>query len=97
VPLVLLGIVKATRTSPPWVGLASLSVVLGFIAVRLNIVIPALALPTLKGLAEAFLHPRLSPYYFPTPTEWLASVGVIGLGLIFFSLGYSLLPLQSES
>jgi len=96
VPVVLLGLL-GTRRSSTWVGLAAASVVLAFVSVRLNIVIPSLSVPEMKGLELAFVHPRISSFYFPSGTEWLATIGVIGLGLLFFSLGFSLLPLQPRS
>jgi len=95
VPVVLLSW-KRTRQSPGWVGLAGLSVVLAFIGVRLNIVIPPLSVPEIKGLVEAVPSPRMTTLYVPTAMEWFLSIGIIGLGIALFALGYNLLPLKPQ-
>lgn len=72
---------------------ASGLIVLTFMSVRLNIVIPALAIPELKGLESAFIEKRLMFSYIPSLHEWqvtlfIASL-VIGLfysGMKFFSV-----------
>ncbi len=63
-----------------------------FIAVRLNFLIPNLALYKLEGLEAAFQHPRLRTNYFPNLTEWLVSLWVVSLGLLTFLLGTRWLP-----
>jgi molybdopterin-containing oxidoreductase family membrane subunit len=69
---------------------------LGFIGVRLNIVIPALAAEEVTGLAEAVASPRFSTEYFPSLSEWALTVGIVGLGLLLFGLGEKLLPSPME-
>jgi len=91
VPAVILGM-KSTRTSPLWAGLAGLSIVAAFVAVRLNIVIPPLAVPELKGLAQAAPSPRMSTMYLPSVMEWFVTVGIVGFGAAIYALGYKLLP-----
>lgn len=49
--------------------IAGLSAVIGIVAVRLNLVIPALVVPVLKGLDTAFIQPRWSFCYFPSLWE----------------------------
>ncbi len=95
VPVILLGW-KRTRQSSFWVGVAALSVVLAFVGVRLNIVIPALSVPELKGLIEAVPSPRMTTQYVPSVMEWFLSFGIIGFGMFLFALGYSLLPVQPQ-
>ncbi len=95
VPIVLLGW-KRTRQSPFWVGVAALSVVLAFVGVRLNIVIPPLSVPELKGLVEAVPNPRMTTTYVPSAMEWFLSFGIIGFGMALFAIGYSLLPVQPQ-
>ncbi len=95
VPVVLLGW-KRTRQSPFWVAVASLSIVFAFVGVRLNIVIPPLSIPELKGLVEAVPSPRMTTQYVPSTMEWFLSVGIIGFGMALFALGYSLLPVQPQ-
>ncbi|MCL4426368.1 MAG: polysulfide reductase NrfD [Firmicutes bacterium] len=65
---------------------AGILVVLGIVAVRINIVLPPLLQPVLPGLPAGA--------YFPSPVEVITSVGVIALGLLLYTLGNSLLPLE---
>ncbi len=90
VPILLLSM--PTRNDPRIVSLAGLLVALGFIGVRLNIVIPSLAGEELSGLSEAFVSSRLQTSYFPSSTEWLLVAGVVGLGLLLFGVGETLIP-----
>jgi molybdopterin-containing oxidoreductase family membrane subunit len=95
IPLVLLA-ARATRNNPRFVSLAGLLIAVGFIGVRLNIVIPALAAEEVTGLAEAVASPRLSAEYFPSLSEWALTAGIVGLGLLLFGLGEKLLPRMKE-
>ncbi len=92
-PLVLL-LAKPER---PWaVGLAGLLIALTFMAVRLNVVIPGLIEPTLQGLQDAFVHPRLIFSYVPSLFEWQVTFFIVGVGLALFYLGHRFLPLTGE-
>lgn len=91
VPIILILWPKTGR-NPYWVGLAGLMVVIGIFGVRLNIVIPALSMPVLEGLAEAYsVVPAPSKAAFTVPAEvvlWLQR-GAILLALatiVAFSL-----------
>jgi molybdopterin-containing oxidoreductase family membrane subunit len=90
VPVLLL--VLPTKRDPRWVSLAGLLVALGFLGVRLNIVIPGLAAEEIRGLSAAVASGRVTTHYVPSPTEWLLTFGVVGLGLLLFGLGEMLLP-----
>jgi len=79
--------------SPVWVGIAGLLIAFTFMSVRLNIVIPGLAVPELEGLANAFTGPGLTFDYFPTLTEWLMQIWIVSTGLLAFLIGYRLLPI----
>lgn len=81
-----------TRANPKFVSLAGLLIAVGFIGVRLNIVIPGLATEEIKGLTEAVSSSRITTEYFPSVTEWLLTAGIVGLGLMLFGLGEMLLP-----
>lgn len=94
VPILLLAL--PTRKDPKWVSLAGLLIALGFIGVRLNIVIPGLATEEIEGLANAISSARLTTQYFPSPTEWLLTAGVVGFGLLLFGFGEMLLPKDIE-
>ncbi|WP_246989332.1 NrfD/PsrC family molybdoenzyme membrane anchor subunit [Halorientalis marina] len=73
------------RRSPTAMVLAGLSVVVGVIAVRFNIVVPAQILPVMEGLPHG--------EYFPSLVEWGASVGIVAVGLLLYTIGAELLPL----
>ncbi|MEF8780072.1 MAG: NrfD/PsrC family molybdoenzyme membrane anchor subunit [Haloferacaceae archaeon] len=83
-PLVLLT-KRAWRRTPSVMALAGLSVVVGVVAVRFNIVVPAQILPVMDGLPHGS--------YFPSLVEWGTSVGVIAVGLLLYTLGAETLPL----
>ncbi|HUP15650.1 MAG TPA: NrfD/PsrC family molybdoenzyme membrane anchor subunit [Acidimicrobiia bacterium] len=95
IPIVLLAS-RRTSNNPRFVSLAGLLIAVGFIGLRLNIVIPALASEEIVGLSDAISSPRLSPEYFPSLSEWALTAGIVGLGLLLFGLGETLLPSQKE-
>jgi len=70
------------------------AVVIGFIGVRLNIVIPGMSAEEIAGLSRAVDDPRYRTDYFPSVFEWLITFGIGGLGLILFGLGEIFLPLS---
>lgn len=90
VPLALLALARRSMLA---IGIAAVLMVVTFIAVPLNIIIPGLAYPPpdLQGLAAAYWHPRLNYEYFPTATEWLVVVFAAGVALAVFALGYRLI------
>lgn len=94
--LVPLGLLVGGRKSAPAVATAGLLIALTFFTVRLNIVIPGLAVPELEGLANAFTGPGLTFDYFPTLTEWLLQIWILAAGLLAFLIGYRLLPIVVE-
>ena len=83
-PLVLLS-KRSWRRTPGLMVAAGLSVVIGIVAVRFNIVVPPQILPVMEGLPHGS--------YFPTPVESLTSVGMIAVGLLLYTIGAELLPL----
>jgi len=103
---ILLGVVVpvwllATRNSPRAVALASFLVAVTFFAIRLNLVIPGLITPELRGLERSYQDPvgpinRLSYSYFPSAFEWQVLAGVVALGIALFYLGYRYLPLVKK-
>lgn len=88
--------ILATRLGrdPRFVTLACAAVVVGFIGVRLNIVIPGMSAEEIAGLSKAVDDPRFRTDYFPSVFEWLITFGIGGLGLILFGLGEVFLPLS---
>ena len=77
---------KRFNQSLGWLTAAAIMVVIGIIGVRFNIVVPTQIVQSMKALPEAF--------YFPNWVEWLSSVGVVAMGLIIYSIGAKLLPLE---
>jgi len=85
-----------SRFDPRWVSIAGLLIAVGFIGVRLNIVIPAMATEEINGITAAISSSRLTTAYFPSGFEWLLAGGVFGVGLLLFGLGEKLMPHSSE-
>ncbi|MFQ5649933.1 MAG: NrfD/PsrC family molybdoenzyme membrane anchor subunit [bacterium] len=75
------------------VGTAGALIAFSFISVRLNIVIPALAVPELEGLKHAFTGPGLTFDYFPSVMEWFLFLFTIGVPAFIFMAGKSILPI----
>ena len=63
-----------------------------FMSVRLNIVIPALSIPELKGLENAFIEKRLVFSYVPSLNEWQVTLFIAALAVGLFYLGIKILP-----
>jgi Ni/Fe-hydrogenase subunit HybB-like protein len=78
------------------VGWACFLIVVTFISVRFNFIIPDLAIYKLEGLEHTFYHQRLRTDYTPNLNEWLVSLWVISLGLLIFLLGTRWLPVTSS-
>ncbi len=64
-----------------------------FLVVRLNTVIPGLAIPELSGLEAAFTGPGLTTHYVPSINEWLVFVWAVGLAALIFLVGRRILPI----
>jgi molybdopterin-containing oxidoreductase family membrane subunit len=74
------------------IGLAGALIAITFISVRLNIVIPGLAVPEIHGLERAFRGPGLEFNYFPSLVEWEVFLFTVSIGALIFLLGKALLP-----
>lgn len=90
------GMLLLSRGSRAVQALAGLLVVLSYLAVRLNIVIPGQITPELKGLEMAYVDPRLTFSYYPSLFEWgiLLFCAAVAIGLLW--LGYRFLPLTAD-
>ncbi len=84
--------VRRARRSVGWLGAAGLLVVIGVLAVRLNIVIPAQIPPEFPALPDAYHHVRFERGYFPSANEWLVGLGTVALGVWAFLLARRALP-----
>jgi molybdopterin-containing oxidoreductase family membrane subunit len=89
VPLLLLLFRPGDSRSVAW---ACLFIVITFLAVRYNAVVPDLAAYNLEGLDKFFVHKRLSQAYIPNLYEWLVSLWVVSLWVVVFLLGTKWLP-----
>ncbi len=77
-----------------WMGVLVLA---GLAVARANIVLPALAVPEIGALTEAFSgSARLRFEYFPSLMEWAVTVGITGLVVLAFLSGYERLPLRPK-
>ena len=74
-------------------GLMGVCILLGLAVARANIIFPALSLPELQGLGEAFHGPHLSFTYSPSLMEWAVTAGIVGAATIGFLIGTDRLPL----
>lgn len=91
IPIAILAHPRLSRQAD-WVAGAGLLVVMGFTVARINMILPALAVPELEALATAFSDPRLGLTYFPSLTEWGLTIGITGLAALLFLVGYEWLP-----
>jgi protein NrfD len=94
-PIVIL--LTQTRTAKR-IGVAAGLLILTFVAVPLNIVIPSqLVVGLLEGsLVNAFTGPGLAASYFPSTSEWLVTVFALSFGLLVFLAGYHFLGLHPQ-
>lgn len=78
-------------------GLAGLLIFIGIFGVRLNIVIPPLAIPQFASLPNVYNDFRMSTYYFPSLMEWASSIGIVSIGTLLFYYGIRKLKLVEET
>ncbi len=76
---------RSWRRRPMLMVAAGLSVIVGVVGVRFNIVVPPLVNPVMEGLPAGD--------YLPTLVEWGTSIGIVAFGLLLYTLGAELLPL----
>lgn len=91
-PLVLLAR-KETARNGVLAGAMGVLVLLGLAVGRTAIIFPALAIPELDGLAEAFTGPHLGYDYTPSLMEWSVVFGVLGLSAMGFLIFADRLPM----
>lgn len=69
-----------------WV-LTGLIISAAFISARLDVLIPGQAVGLLKGIQQAYSHPRLSFTYNPTIMEYLVTIFVFAMGIAILYVG----------
>lgn len=82
VPVVILA---RDGSSPRTLSVAMILVVLGFVPLPLNLIVPPLAHPEFATLREAYTGPGLDFSYFPSALEWLVSLWIaaaVALGIL---------------
>ncbi len=84
VPLALLALAPQNRT---YTLVSGLLVVATYLTVRLNIVIPGLAIPVLPGLDRAYMDAGLTYQYTPSFMEWLTALFAVTLAIAVFEIG----------
>lgn len=94
IPILLL--ILPTRKSPRWVALTGFLIAAGIFGLRLNIVIPGLAVEEIHGLTQAIYSMRVNPLYFPSLSEWFLTFGIVGFGMLLFGFGEQFLPKHEE-
>ena len=85
------------RKRPVAIGIGGLMVALSFLAVRLDIVVPAYVAPQIQGFTVPNLGANYSYTYFPNLFEWQLLAFVIALGIGLLLIGYDLLPLVTKN
>lgn len=83
--------------TPIVMGMAGVLVLVGLAVGRTAIIFPALAIPELDGLAEAFTGPHLNYDYTPSLMEWSVTIGVVGLATLAYLVGSDRLPFLKNS
>lgn len=96
IPLVILSQPRLARNRAVagWMGVLLL---VGYAVARGLIIFPALTVPELTLLTEAFSGPHLTFEYFPSTMEWAVTIGTIGLATLGALLGSDYLPLFSRT
>lgn len=96
IPLVVLSQPRLARNRvvAGWMGVLLL---VGYAVARGLIIFPALTVPELTLLTEAFSGPHLTFEYFPSTMEWAVTIGTIGLATLGALLGSDYLPLFSRT
>jgi Ni/Fe-hydrogenase subunit HybB-like protein len=92
IPLILLIKYPGTPRAVAW---ACFLIIVTFVTVRFNFLIPDLAIYKLDGLEYSFFHRRLRTNYIPSLMEWLVSLWIISFGLVAFLAGSRWLPIHS--
>jgi molybdopterin-containing oxidoreductase family membrane subunit len=80
-----------------WAGVMGILLLLGYAVARALIVFPALTIPEIAALAEAFSDAHLTFDYFPSLMEWAITAGTVGLATLGYLLGSDYLPLYASS
>ncbi len=78
-------------------GAMGVFILVGLAVGRTAIIFPAMAVPELEGLAEAFTGPHLGYDYTPSLMEWSVVAGVLGLAAMAYLLFTDRLPMFRQT
>jgi len=87
----------AMSKSPGAIAIAGLLIAGSFLAVRLNIVIPGMLDPEIHGIAQAWVHSKLTFSYLPSMMEWQVLFFIVAVVLAVFMIGKKLLPIYQTA
>jgi protein NrfD len=94
VPLFLLARYRGSRRA---ISAAMVLILVGFLPVPMNFIVPPLMHPEFEALAQAFGGPGLGFDYFPTSVEWLVSLWIASLVALGILLGARFLAPRREA
>ena len=81
-----LGLYLLSTSRAAW-GMASVLLIMGFVAARMGILIPGQVVGQIPGLQDAFQDSRLIYAYHPTQMEYLIAALMIAAGMAVFYVG----------
>jgi molybdopterin-containing oxidoreductase family membrane subunit len=96
IPLVILVQPKLAKHND-WAGWMGVLLLIGYAVARALIIFPALAIPEIEALTNAFGGLHLTFEYFPSLMEWAVTLGTIGLASLAFLIGSDRLPLYAQA
>jgi molybdopterin-containing oxidoreductase family membrane subunit len=96
IPLVILVQPKLAKHND-WAGWMGVLLLIGYAVARALIIFPALAIPEIEALTNAFGGLHLTFEYFPSLMEWAVTLGTIGLASLAFLIGSDRLPLYVQA
>jgi len=80
-----LALLLSSQRRVVWIA-AAIVVAVTFLTTRLNVLIPGQAVNELRGLQEAFSHPRLTHTYHATAMEYLVGLFLVAVGMAAYFL-----------
>ncbi len=93
IPILLMAL-PWTRKRVSWLGLAGFLIVVGMLAERIDMIIPAQLTPFFAASVGAYNHLRYMYSYFPSTSDILVALGVFALGIWMIVLAGKYLPLE---
>ncbi len=96
IPLIILVQPKLAKHNG-WAGWMGVLLLVGYAVARALIIFPALAIPEIEALTNAFGGLHLTFDYFPSLMEWAVTLGTIGLASLAFLIGSDRMPLYAQA